>query len=251
MKFIYRTILLVALALIPVPAALAVNPSELDVPEETWEIHYDSYQSLYNDDPSYRDLTRTVTIKKDATYMYIQGIFEEYPDAWVSARYFPNRVTIRKNQELLLVDENSQYLKTGRYSLFNRADNDREYTIGVSLKSSQFEIWHYGDDGENNNILIPSSEDIAVWIGSESEKSRCMSWTYHYDGTLTGDDLGPKPIYIYPTFHKISSSGIMDTIIEQQQPEDTRVFDLSGRQVNPDRLTPGIYIRAGRKFIVR
>ena len=43
----------------------------------------------------------------------------------------------------------------------------------------------------------------------------------------------------------------MDTVIEQQQPEDTRVFDLSGRQVNPDRLTPGIYIRAGRKFIVR
>lgn len=43
----------------------------------------------------------------------------------------------------------------------------------------------------------------------------------------------------------------MDTVIEQQQPEDTRVFDLNGRQVNPDRLTPGIYIRAGRKFIVR
>lgn len=49
----------------------------------------------------------------------------------------------------------------------------------------------------------------------------------------------------------IGSSGIMDNVIDEQRPEDNRVFDLSGRQVNPDRLTPGIYIRAGRKFIVR
>ena len=59
------------------------------------------------------------------------------------------------------------------------------------------------------------------------------------------------PAYLNPTFRKVSESGIQDNVIDGQRPEDNRVFDLSGRQVNPDRLTPGIYIRAGRKFIVR
>lgn len=250
MKHIYNAILIAAMSVISGPAAFGVNPEDLDVPEETWEIHYDSYQSLWNDDPAYKDLSRTVTIKRDSGLIYIRGIFEEYPDAWVSGRY-SDRVMIFGKMELLPAAENTEYLQVGKYSLVSKSNTDREYTIGILMEPSQYMRWTYADNGENNDLLVPQYSDNAIWISSKPDESESITKTFYFDGPSTGDDFGLRPIYLYPTFHKISSSGIMDTVIEQKHPEDTRVFDLSGRQVNPDRLTPGIYIRAGRKFIVR
>lgn len=58
-----------------------------------------------------------------------------------------------------------------------------------------------------------------------------------------------------PRVRATNVTGIKDVVAESTS-EPTfdikdYVFDLSGRKVNPQNLSPGIYIRNGRKFLVR
>ncbi|MDE6007172.1 MAG: hypothetical protein K2G67_06430 [Muribaculaceae bacterium] len=62
------------------------------------------------------------------------------------------------------------------------------------------------------------------------------------DGTIVES---PKALLKYPSD--------ADSITEIAAPEpihDGKTYDLTGREVNPDALAPGIYIRNGRKFAV-
>lgn len=248
MKQKYITLFLIGLALTLSLQANAENFDDLDLPEEKWKMQYMCYQSLWNDSPEYRDQSHEVTIKRDRGRIYIRGIVKEYPDAWIKA-YCYTKVILTKVQELSTEDETPAYLQFGDANQISASATDREYTIGVNMKPMASMVWEFDDESET--LLLPEHQRKAIWLSDKPEGELAFTRTYHFDGTVTGDDFGPRPIYLYPTFHKISSSGIMDTVIEQQQPEDTRVFDLNGRQVNPDRLTPGIYIRNGHKFIVR
>ena len=229
--------------------ASAVGPDQLNVEEERWEIHYNLYQFLWSNNPEYLDLSHEVTIKKDAGRIYIRGIFEEYPDAWVTGSYNDTSMYLLRDQNLSQDEESPAYFQRGSAVFTGTSANDREYTVSIDIKSGPTE-WSFGDDGANRDLIIPKLSNCAIWTSDKLNGGISLSRTYYFDGTSTGDEFLPLPVYVNPSFHKISSSGIMDTVSEQQ-PEDNRVFDLSGRQVNPDRLTPGIYIRAGRKFIVR
>ena len=229
--------------------ASAVDPDQLNVEEERWEIHYNLYQFLWSNNPEYLDLSHEVTIKKDAGRIYIRGIFEEYPDAWVTGSYNDTSMYLLRDQNLSQDEESPAYFQRGSAVFTGTSANDREYTVSIDIKSGPTE-WSFGDDGANRDLIIPKLSNCAIWTSDKLNGGISLSRTYYFDGTSTGDEFLPLPVYVNPSFHKISSSGIMDTVSEQQ-PEDNRVFDLSGRQVNPDRLTPGIYIRAGRKFIVR
>lgn len=53
----------------------------------------------------------------------------------------------------------------------------------------------------------------------------------------------------YKEIRSIESSGIAD--IEMNSEKRTPMYDLQGREVNPDTARPGIYIRDGRKIMVR
>ena len=46
-------------------------------------------------------------------------------------------------------------------------------------------------------------------------------------------------------------TGVDEIVEPSPATESSAVFDLQGRQVDPDRLAPGIYLRNGRKFIKR
>ena len=250
MKNIYRIIFLAAMAAMPLTAAQAVNPEELDVPEETWEMTYDRYQSLWDNSPEYKGLSHTVAVKKDGHFIYIKGILKEYPDMWTTGSYYPEFIILRSYNELSSEAETTEYFQVGNTQYVSRSANDREYTIGAYMKFAKALLWNHGANEEDADLLTPASENGSIWISSKPGESWSILRTYYFDGTSTGDDFDPQPIYLHPTFRKVTESGIMDAVTDRQQPEDTRVFDLSGRQVNPDRLTPGIYIRAGRKFIV-
>ena len=228
----------------------AENPDMLNVEEERWEIHYNLYQALLNNDPQYLDLSHEVTIKRDAGRIYIRGIFEEYPDAWVTGSYTDSCIYLTRDQNLSPESETPAYFQRGTSKLTGTSKTDREYTISVEFNPAHT-LWCFGYEGDNQNLLVPKLKNSAVWISDKQRGAISLNRTYYFDGTSTGDDFDPQPIYLHPTFRKVTESGIMDAVTDRQQPEDTRVFDLSGRQVNPDRLTPGIYIRAGRKFIVR
>lgn len=248
MKKTFFTILLAGMAMAVPSGACAENPDDLDLPEEKWEMHYDLYESLLYDNPEYRDLTRKVTIKGTYGTIYIQGIVPDYPDVWIKARR-NTYLHIESGQVVAQNDGKPVYFQTGNTVFGTSSATDREYTIGIYLKPESESQWVKGDDGNDDNLLI--SNRGSFWYTETPGVQVSFTRTYHFDGSVTGEDFEPKPIYLHPSFKKIDSSGIENNVIDEQRPEDNRVFDLSGRQVNPDRLTPGIYIRAGRKFIVR
>ncbi len=248
MKKTFFTIILAGMAIAVPSGASAQNPDDLDLPEEKWEMHYDLYESLLYDNPEYRDLTREVTIKGTYGTIYIQGIVPDYPDVWIKARR-NSRLHIESGQILSQNNEKTVYFQTGNAVFRTSSATDREYTIGIYLKPESESQWVKGDDGNDDNLLI--SNRGSFWFTETPGVQVSFTRTYHFDGSVTGEDFEPKPIYFHTRFKKIDSSGIQDNVLDEQRPEDNRVFDLSGRQVNPDRLTPGIYIRAGRKFIVR
>lgn len=257
MKKTFFTIMLAGMAMAMPSGASAQNPDDLDLPEEKWEMHYDLYESLLYDNPEYRDLTREVTIKGTYGTIYIRGIVPDYPDVWVKGRRNMH-LHIESGQIVAQNDGKPVYFQTGGAVFDSSSANDREYTIGVYLKPVSENQWVNGDDENNENLLIPQTgwsgqgrKGGSFWLTETPGVQVSFTRTYHFDGTVTGEDFKSKPTYLHASFKKIDSSGIQDNVINEQRPEDNRVFDLSGRQVNPDRLTPGIYIRAGRKFIVR
>lgn len=205
-----------------------------------------------DDNPAYRDLSHSVTVKRNDNVFYIKGIFEEYPDAWILGEDESTLVSFKNNQKLSQSEDNPAYMVIGVSWLVTQTPNDREYTIGVCIgPHGSSTYWCFGDSGNDHDVLWPHSKSRSIWIGTKHYEEWSILRTYYFDAPATGSDFDPMPVYRYPRFRRVSESGIQDNVIDQQRPEDTRVFDLNGRQVNPDRLTPGIYIRAGRKFIVR
>ena len=249
MKKIYATILLLCItAIAPVSSfPVTVDPEDMDLPEEKWELRYNLYESLWSSDPQYYNQSHEVTIKGTHGNVYIKGIFPEYPEAWIKGQHYKYLI-IEGPQELTQIDGKPVYFQMGIPSTGWDSPNDREYSYIVYIRPLDGRMWSHGD-GNNRDMLLPG--DIAIWPTDQPDTPLSFTRTYHFDGTVT-DDLGPRPwIYRYPSFYRIGSSGIMDTVIDEQEKEDSRVFDLSGRQVDPDHLAPGIYIRNGHKFIVR
>lgn len=69
-------------------------------------------------------------------------------------------------------------------------------------------------------------------------------------GTLWFKNGGKQPAF-YIRIHKADATGIID-VISDPRAEDTRVFNLMGIEMRDvDNLAPGIYIRGGKKFLVR
>ena len=248
MKSIYKIILISTIAVIPVLSGYAIDPDSMDLPEETWEFHYNDYRSLWDDAPVYKDISHTVTVKRDGRRIYIRGIFAECPDAWISGTYEYELLRFDYNQELLTAEGTPVYFYPGHASFVSSSDNDLEYTMGASMEFYKNIRWRLADDDANRDLLLPKFEDTSIWINSRQEDSLSILRTYHYDTPPTGDDFGSRPIYLYPTFRIAGQSNTVS--VETEQTIDNRVFDLNGRQVDPDHLAPGIYIRNGKKFVI-
>ena len=45
------------------------------------------------------------------------------------------------------------------------------------------------------------------------------------------------------------AAGIVD--LDSDESTETVIYDLNGRKVNPDKLRPGIYIRNGKKVVIK
>jgi len=96
--------------------------------------------------------------------------------------------------------------------------------------------WHYGHDFSGWNIIEvsleyeePFQEAYAVMVYKYEDGSEVVS--------------APAPI--------VDISGVDEIFREDPEDVSAPVYDLSGRRVKPDRLAPGVYIRNGRKFMVR
>ena len=217
MKKIYLFLLLSVLASAPAFAAPEVNPDDLDLPESRWEMRYDCYESLWDDSPEYRNLSREITIKGTYGTIYIKGIFDEYPDAWISGRRHSN-LFIDSGQILSQDGDNTVYFQLGDCKFSMYSANDREYSVVFFLYPKSTSRW----DCTNDSDSMDSHYYSTLWFSDKNMENVGWGRTYHFDGTITGDDFGPRPILLNTSFHKIDQSGITDTVIETERTEDTR-----------------------------
>lgn len=87
--------------------------------------------------------------------------------------------------------------------------------------------WHYKTASIEFNE--PFQEAYAVMVYKYEDGSEIVS--------------APAPI--------VDVSGVDEVFREDMDDINAPVYDLSGRHVQPERLAPGVYIRNGRKFLVR
>lgn len=99
-----------------------------------------------------------------------------------------------------------------------------------------------------NNDNCPS---LVIWGLKDNNSWREASHPLLYDA-----GLGKKPAYYgvrSALRHRVLEAekeiGI-ETVQHNTFPNSSKVHDLSGRQISPLHLTPGIYIKEGKKFIV-
>ena len=90
---------------------------------------------------------------------------------------------------------------------------------------------------ENNPMHLDSSE--YQWLGKVNVHVRKGCAQAYLD----------SPWKLVGPIIEDLTDGVDEIVEPSPASESSAVFDLQGRQVDPDRLSPGIYIRNGRKFI--
>lgn len=238
------------MALMCAPTATAADGGTGTSGDEIWEMTYDDYQSLISDNPEFRGHTREVRVSRTETEFTIYGMFAEYPDAAIRG-YSRVRLHFYYDQQIGMDGETPIYMNLGTVTAYDLSQDDRQYTIGIKLTGGLYLSWEYGEEGANKDLWEPLHDDNAIWLADCKDNNELFARTYYYDGSPTGDDFEARPIIVAPTFRKIGEAGVVMPSGDDAVTKDQRVFDLSGRQVNPDDLAPGIYIRGGRKFVVR
>ncbi len=69
---------------------------------------------------------------------------------------------------------------------------------------------------------------------------------------LWDDTSAPAPRRYVGIVGESEVTGIEDHWVDDTQPADEKLFNLNGQQLNPDRpLSPGVYIRGGKKVLIK
>ena len=146
--------------------------------------------------------------------------------------------------EFLLSDISQEGMLMDSERLYYHFTINDNIPVEVTLKDN------YGRDYVTADIPFNYS-------GHLNEQETCViqngyRWYVYYDS----DDIEKISIQlIYEAACDKRYSDLVTGIDEIAGPspatESPAVFDLQGRQVDPDRLAPGIYVRSGRKFIKR
>lgn len=125
------------------------------------------------------------------------------------------------------------------YRLYFRVYVDGQpYVLSYWEDEPRYDLWmDYGGrktwDGYGKSVLVPFDrpfrEAYAVMVYKYEDGSEVVS--------------APAPI--------VDVSGVDEIFRDNSEDVAAPVYDLSGRRVKPDRLAPGVYIRNGKKFMVR
>lgn len=259
-RIIYITIALLTLCITGVKAQEIEVPE--DAPRETWQLVYDDYRSLgypWNEmysDPKYKDITMDVTVVRGENCLYVQGIAKNCHDSWIkieiSEDMTDDRLSLLSNQPVTASGE-TQYINTGVF--------DYEWDSGTRHVS--FEIIAWGSDTplslyrdlSYEGVKYAAKEKTGYWLAvvPNHRFDECVGiWTSPYSPRKENGDIPEfkeKECYLNPRL--IDKTSGIGSVNAPDDEVNAPIYTLSGIRVNPDRLTPGIYIRAGRKFIVR
>ena len=108
----------------------------------------------------------------------------------------------------------------------------------------------YSHDGTTDYVADITKDDWAAMSEEDMPVITC-NLSKPVTGTIWFKNGGKQPAF-FIRIHKADMSGIADVIADDPRANDTRVFNLMGVEMrDTDNLAPGIYIRGGKKFLVR
>ena len=239
-----------------------VQAQEIEVPEdaprETWQLVYDDYRSIYYySTPEYKDLTMDVTVVRGENCLYIQGLAKSCPTSWVKLggidETLNNEFLLWSNQPVEAAGE-TQYLNTG--TLWAEADSGHTFSLLMIRCNSASQPLVFKRNFESDRLEYEAAERTGFWLNKEPNKG-----CYFEASTIWQTDGVPEPIiiqetkfpeaevYVHPRLID-KTSGISSVNIPDDE-QDAPVYTLTGIRVDRNRLSPGIYVSRGRKFVVK
>lgn len=257
MRRIYLLIVLLTLCIAGMQAQGIEVPE--DAPRETWQLVYDDYRSVqYYKTPEYKDLTMDVTVVRGENCLYIQGLAKSCPTSWVKLGLpdddiLNNQLLLWSNQPVDAAGE-TQYLNSGTFEA--RFDSGHTYTeLTIRCISGSLPLV-FKRNLEADRLEYTAAERTGFWL--DKEPDRGITYT-EFENWQT--DGVPEPILIYKTeFPEAEvyvhprlidkTSGISSVNIADDE-QDAPVYTLTGIRVDRNRLSPGIYVSRGRKFVVK
>ena len=241
---------------IQVFAAEPVTPPFQD-PQEEWVLTYDNYSSVLWRDAGPKGMSRDVAIVRDNDNLYIKGIFQEYPDAWIKGTVHDKQLMFETGQILAVKGEEYVYFHCGEldhsaidgnttmieaidfypsWQLFNKSQDRNEFTVGIASAYDKCSFWYSDKTDGCLNFWLRKKWLIEVGIG---------------DPTVSGTGFPDVDYMIYMKLHRKGESGIYGIGSEQVDDTVAPMYDLQGRMVNPETARPGIYIQNGKKILIR
>ena len=263
-----------------------VDSGELQYPEcailppdgaeiQKWEFHYDYYLVCcvqpawrYDYHLEWQDVVRPVDCVIDGSYIYIRGLSMNIPEFWIRGEISSDDEVVFPNGQLM-----------GTYqSKPNGTNREMYFTPSVfGSDSGGSNVWHWVDIvatptlkdlrcsyDRDPGIITPyaltgltGQEEQGYWYYgdfgfslSADENERLSGGFITEKDTGDTDYQDDMDMYTNVSFRRSDTGGV-DEIIGDTDSADSSIYDLNGRRVSSRPLSPGIYIRSGKKFVVR
>lgn len=215
---------------------------------ERWLLTYDDYRAL--SDPSYEvylGFTREIESVRRGDDLYFKGIFKEYPDSWTICHINDNELLFKEDQLLSETSDGPVYFHYGEawYEWYHSYPNKLDtYCFQFSDHESVSKLT-ISDDG----TVIKDDKYSCFWYDDNTRGFLSIHFLIYWDETFEGfPDTG---FMVNMCFNKVGVGGVSDVFGEEVNDATAPMYDLQGRRVNPKTVRPGIYIRGGKKIIVR
>ncbi len=263
MRKTYLLITILTICIASVQAEEITVPD--DAPRESWQLVYDDYRSLgypWNEmyrDPKYKDITMDVTVVRGENCLYVQGFAKNCHDSWIkieiSEDMTDDRLSLLSNQPVTVSGE-TQYINTGAFDYYWDSGT-RHVSFEITAEGSNTPLSLYRDLSYEG-VKYAAKEKTGYWLAFVPNNifdEGVVRWTSPYSPRKENGDIPEEELfkeaecYLNPRLiDKTSGIGGVNAFGDEK---DAPVYTLTGLTVDKNHLTPGIYIRAGRKFIVR
>lgn len=226
-------------------------------------------------DGRYHTLYYAETVDDDVLFKYdankkwlytLQDIWitSSYPDKWLmeasskEGPFWPD--DLYACYELIYVPEGPLTPQAPRFTYETDSDGKKYMKLNGSVFSIEGPAMHYDKlkfrifiDGEQN----PAYDYAIRYYGHDFSGWNILQWNVEYDRPFR--EAYAVMVYKYEDGSEVVSapapivdvSGVDEIFRDNSEDVAAPVYDLSGRRVKPDRLAPGVYIRNGKKFMVR
>lgn len=193
------------------------------LPQERWELGYDDYRAPLRTDfygywmldrgPDYPsipplenlvNLKRIVVMARYGNDVYIQGVFEAYPDAWIKGTVNGDRLMIGNNQPIDAYGPVYFHMGSWSYDVLNYLDY-RTISSSISLTSGDDLIsFVISDDGNTIVANTPSEYDKpAFWYDNDPTGDWVFDYNLHYEADDEGSGCPDIPYMINMVFKRI------------------------------------------------